>query len=186
MLSDAQRDQLEAWAAAVLPRAVAYARSLLKDRSQAEDVVQECLYRLLRRAGEYELLRDGVKLLFRAVSNLCINKAQRDKTLASLDTGGDEEGAIPVEDRLAELPEQALLRDELQAAVDAALQKLPPLQRAALELRALGQGKAEIAAVLEISASNAGVLVYRARQFLAEELAPLLEDVSPARPQKRV
>src|SRR5262249_50213317 len=165
-----QREQLGAWAAAVLPRAVAYARSLLRDRSQAEDVVQECLYRLLRRADEYNLQNEGVKLLFRAVSNLCINKTVRERALASLDSGGAEDGPIEIEDRLTRFPETILQLRELQEAVSAALQKLPPLQRAALELRALGQGKAEIAAILQVTESHAGVLVFRARQALAKAL----------------
>jgi RNA polymerase sigma factor (sigma-70 family) len=173
MLRDDQRDELEGWAAEVLPRAVAYARSFLRDGAAAEDVVQECLYRLLCKADDYDLLRDGVKLLFRAVSNRCINQASRRQALTSLDTGGADEGPLPVEDRLAELPPEALACRELQAAIEAALARLPELQRAALELRALGQGKAEIAEVLQVSESHAGVLVHRARRALAEELAPL-------------
>jgi RNA polymerase sigma-70 factor (ECF subfamily) len=174
MLDPTQRAALDDWAHQVLPRAVAYARSLLRDRERAEDVVQECLYRLLRRAGDYDLPADGVKLLFRAITNLAINEGSRRRALASLDTGGEDEGPLPVEDRLAALPEQELSRRELQAALDAAMAKLPPLHRAALELRALGQGKAEIAAILQVSPSHAGVLVHRARQALAAELAPWL------------
>jgi DNA-directed RNA polymerase specialized sigma24 family protein len=44
------------------------------------------------------------------------------------------------------------------------------MQRAAVELRSLGMSKEEIAEVLEVSATNAGVLVYRGRHALAEEL----------------
>ena len=131
--------------------------------------MQECLYRLLRRAGEYDLLRDGVKLLFRAISNLAINEGSRRRTLASLDAG-DEGRSLDIEDRLAAMPAAELARQELQDAIGAAMEKLPPLQRAALELRALGQGKAEIAEVLRVSESNAGVLVHRARAALAEAL----------------
>src|SRR5689334_3285633 len=101
MLDDVQRQALEGWARQVLPRAVAYARSLLRDPGGAEDVVQECLYRLLRRTDRYDLLRDGVKLLFRAISNLCINTHSRQRALASLDRVGAEDEPLPVEDRLA-------------------------------------------------------------------------------------
>lgn len=174
MLDPIQRQALDAWARQVLPRAVAYARSLLRDRSQAEDVVQECLYRLLRRAHEYDLVADGVRLLFRAITNLAINEGSRRRSLASLETGGEDEGRLPIEDRLAVLPEEELSRRELQAAIDIAMARLPALYRAALELRALGQGKAEIAAILQVSESHAGVLVHRARQALAAELAPWL------------
>jgi RNA polymerase sigma-70 factor (ECF subfamily) len=147
---------------------------MLRDRTQAEDVVQECVYRLLRHAEEYDLERDGVRLLFRAISNLCINETTRRKTIASLDAAGEDEGPIPVEDRLARLPDEELAGKELQAAIARGLERLPPLQRAALELRALGQGKAEIAEILQVSESHAGVLVHRARLALADDLREML------------
>jgi RNA polymerase sigma factor (sigma-70 family) len=174
MLSNSLRDRLDTWARGVIPRALAYAQSLLRDRTQAEDVVQECLYRLLRHADEYDLERDGVRLLFRAISNLSINETTRRKTIASLDAARESEGPIPVEDRLARLPEDELAGKELQSAIARGLQRLPPLQRAALELRALGQGKAEIAEILQVSESHAGVLVHRARLALADDLRALL------------
>jgi RNA polymerase sigma-70 factor (ECF subfamily) len=176
MLSDDQRNRLEAWVLAVGPRAVAYARSLVRDPSRAEDVVQECLYQLLRRAAHYDLERDGVKLLFRAISNRCINQAAREKALRSLDSAGAAEGGpLPVADRLALRPEQVLQYRELEDAVRRALRRLPALQRAAVELRALGLSKEEIAAALGVSATNAGVLAHRGRAALAADLRPFLE-----------
>src|SRR5256885_17016760 len=87
MLSHEERTRLEQWAREVLPRALAYARSLLRDPVRAEDVVQECLLRLLRHASTYNLPRDGVKILFRAVSRLCITESTRRRYLVSLSTG---------------------------------------------------------------------------------------------------
>src|SRR5262245_9280357 len=68
---------LDALILATAPRAVAYAASLLRDAVLAEDVVQDCYCRLLQKAGEYDLPRDGAKLLFRAVTNACINHTTR-------------------------------------------------------------------------------------------------------------
>src|SRR5438045_3572037 len=154
MLGGGQRQELDGWARQVLPRALAYARSLTRDPGRADDLVQECLYRLLRRADQYDLPRDGVRLLFRAISNLAINQASRQRALASLSGGvGEDDRPLEVEDRLAVMPEQDLARQELQAALEAAMAALPTLQRAALELRALGQGKQEIAEVLQVSES---------------------------------
>lgn len=169
MLSDAQRDRLQAWVLTVAPRAVAFARALVSDPSQAEEVVQECLYRLLRRADQYDLERDGVKLLFKAVSNLCINQTTRRKAILSLDSASDD-GPIPVPDRNAPPPEEALQHRELESQVRAALQTLPPMQRAAVELRALGMSKDQIGEVLEVTPTHAGVLVHRGRHALAAEL----------------
>src|SRR5262245_59192218 len=91
MLTNEQRDRLGAWVLAVTPRAVAFAWSLVRDPSWAEELVQECLFRLLRRANDYDLERDGVKLLFKAISNLCINQTTREKAMLSLDTARDSE-----------------------------------------------------------------------------------------------
>jgi len=59
---------------------------------------------------------------------------------------------------------------ELEEKVRQALQNLPPLQRAAVELRSLGMSKEDIGETLGVSTSNAGVLVHRGRQTLAREL----------------
>jgi RNA polymerase sigma factor (sigma-70 family) len=170
MLSDHQRDRLQAWVVAVAPRAAAYARSLTADPATAEDLVQECLYRLLKRADQYDLERDGVKLLFRAISNLCINKATRDKLVASLDATAADDSPIPVPDAAGLRPDQVLEHRETEERVAAALARLPQLQRAAVELRALGMSKEQIAEVLEVTPTNAGVLVHRGRKALAADL----------------
>jgi RNA polymerase sigma factor (sigma-70 family) len=171
MLRDDQRRSLDAWCRQVAPRALAYARSLLRDAVAAEDVLQDCFYRLLRRADEYDLLKDGVKLLFRAISNRCINVVTRRRTLLSLEiSDGEGHSDITYADPTCPLPEQVAMRNELQAAIATALGNLPEMQRAALELAALGQSKAEIGEILEITPSNAGVLVHRARKALVEAL----------------
>ncbi|MCU0979837.1 MAG: hypothetical protein MUF25_11810, partial [Pirellulaceae bacterium] len=49
--TDGFSDQVRAWLAECLPRAIVYARSLVRDAGEADDVVQECVYRLLRRSA---------------------------------------------------------------------------------------------------------------------------------------
>jgi RNA polymerase sigma-70 factor (ECF subfamily) len=176
MLSDEQRERYEKWVLEVGPRALAYARSLIRDAAQAEDVVQECFYRLLRRAAHYDLEKDGVKLLFKAISNLCINQATRGKLLLSLDSTRDpDDDPIPLADPAALQPELILQHQELEESIRQALQTLPTLQRAAVELRALGMSKEEIAETLDVTATHAGVLTHRGRQTLARELAKKLD-----------
>lgn len=173
MHSDPQRQRLDAWVRAAAPRAVAYATSLLRDRSRGEDVVQDCFCRLLQKADVYDLERDGTRLLFAAVSNACINENTRRRTLVSLNTGDDERDYDPP-DIGTEEPVTFVIADELRQAIAEGLAKLTPMYRAALELRSLGHGKHEIAEMLGITPSHAGVLVHRARQQLAHRLAPLI------------
>jgi RNA polymerase sigma-70 factor (ECF subfamily) len=172
------RGDLEAWVLATAAAAVAYATSLLRDRAAAEDVVQDCYCRLLQKADVYNLPRDGRRLLFTAVTNACLNQLSRGRPVLSLFTG--DEGGLheATADRTAEPAEQVLIRRELEQAVAEALTELPPTQRAALELKSLGHSLQEIAEALGVSASNAGVLIHRARQALARRLAPHLEERS--------
>ena len=80
-------------------------------------------------------------------------------------------GSNQVMDSRASAPDQRALDQELDEAVAAGLAALPPLQRAALELKSLGHSQEEVGTMLEISPTYAGVLIHRARQALAAHLA---------------
>jgi RNA polymerase sigma-70 factor (ECF subfamily) len=164
--------ELDAWVLATAPRAVAYARSLLRDPDRAEDVVQDCYCRLLAKAGVYDLPRDGLKLLLRAVTNACINLKTRRRLIFSLSR--DDVRSDDPPDAAATPADERLMFKELSAAVAAGLQQLPVQQRAALELKSLGHSQHEIAEALGVTPGHAGVLVFRARQALAGYLAPFL------------
>jgi RNA polymerase sigma factor (sigma-70 family) len=160
---------LDAWVRQNWPRAVAYARSLLRDKPAAEDVVQDCFCNLLRKADDYDLQRDGVRLLMKAVTNACFKRNARQRPTASLS------GADPP-DASASEPPRAALDAELERAIEASLARLPQIQRAAVELKSLGHTLEEIAEILDVTPTNAGVLIHRGRQELARLLAPYLED----------
>jgi RNA polymerase sigma-70 factor (ECF subfamily) len=166
-------DDLDAWVLATAPEAVAYALSLLRNREAAEDVVQDCYCRLVQKADLYDLPRDGRKLLFTAITNACINFQSRGRPILSLhhdDTSDDPE------DRNVVSPESAAMHRELEEAVAAALAQLPMNQRAALELKCLGHSLQEIGEALGVTPNNAGVLVHRARQTMADLLARFTEE----------
>jgi RNA polymerase sigma-70 factor (ECF subfamily) len=156
-----------------LPRALAYARALLRDLNAAEDVVQDCYLRLLEKAGRYDLPRDGLKILLRSVSNACIDRGRRERILLSLDSGEDDLTREVIDHASPDPPQEAIAR-ELAARIEAALAKLPVGQRAAIHLAGLGYTLPEIAMILETTHGNARILVYRARKELKAELAPFL------------
>lgn len=169
-------DDLDRWVLDTAPRAVAYARSLLRDPHQAEDVVQDCYCRLLAKAGTYDLPRDGLKLLLTAVTNAAINLRTRRKPVFGLvraTAAGDFEPDDPP-DPDAAAPDELAAAGELSDAVAVALRLLPPQQRAAVELKGLGHSQQDIADILGVTATNAGVLLHRGRQTLARHLAPFL------------
>jgi RNA polymerase sigma-70 factor (ECF subfamily) len=166
-------DELEQWAREVLPRAVAYARTLLNPPAEAEDVVQDVLCRLLDH-DEYDLPADGEKLLFRSITNACINAVTRRRQLASLDGAEHPPLRDPLSASTPRDPAEVTASREVLDTVEDELKELPEMQRAAVELKALGRSLKHIADVLEVSASNAGVLVHRGRKKLRSRLGDRL------------
>ena len=174
------QSSLDAWVLATWARAVIYAQSLLRDRPGAEDVVQDCYCNLLRKAGVYDLGRDGVPLLMKSITNACLKKNTRDRPMMSLSIHSPMEsdgcrGIDPVHPTAVE-PSSVMLHAELEQAIEAALTRLPETQRAAVELKGLGHTLREIGEILDVTPANAGILVYRGRQALAKSLAPFLEE----------
>jgi RNA polymerase sigma-70 factor (ECF subfamily) len=170
------RAAIDAWVKETLPRAVAYARSVLRDLNAAEDVVHDCYCRLLRRADLYDLPRDGTPLLFRSITNACINRFQRERSVISLDAPGPDgsprgESLVP---GVRSEPDERLRTIELEQLIERGMERLSVTQRAALQLKALGHPVQEIADTLGLTTTNAGVLIHRARQALAADLASYL------------
>ena len=153
-----------------------YASSLLRDRTLADDVVHDCYLRLLQKAEVYDLQRDGTKLLYKAITNACIDRNHRDRVVLSLSGAGiDGVGSDTVVDAVQSGPLQIVIQKELEDAMEEGMAQLPVAQRAALELKSLGSTTNEIAEALGTSPSNAGVLVHRARKALADWLASFME-----------
>jgi RNA polymerase sigma-70 factor (ECF subfamily) len=163
---------LACWVEASLPRALAYASSLVRRRADAEDLVHDCYVRLLAKSHEYDLPNDGVKLLFRSITNACINWHQRQPPTVSLDAATFSTNADRSE---SSNPEQRAMHRELETAVAEALAELPVVQRAAIELRSLGHSMSEVAEILETTHGNARVVLHRARQALAARLSRFLD-----------
>lgn len=173
---------------ATLPRALAFATSLLRDRALSEDVVHDCYVRLLEKAETYDLPADGTKLLYKAITNACIDKNYRDRSLLSLEVAlaAESDGSTSVADTRTCDPHELASYRELEEAVACELARLTVAQRGALELRSLGYSLAEIGEALGISPSNAGVLVHRARKELGERLARFWEEPHDEQDRTRV
>ena len=167
---------IEGWADEVIPKAIAYARSLLRSVPDAEDVVHDALCRLLSHK-EYDLESYGEKLLFRSVTNACINRWKRKRKMLSLDYEIADAGPImSVVPSSAPDPVDTVMNRELHELVGRALGKLPPGQRAALELKVMGYSLKETAEMLRITVSNAGVLIHRARKAMTVHMEPVLSE----------
>jgi RNA polymerase sigma-70 factor (ECF subfamily) len=165
---------LDAWVLSTWPAAVAYAASLLTDRSLAQDIVHDCYCHLLRHS-DYDLPRDGRRLLFKSVTHECFKHNSRRRPMVSLPFLLGESG-WPGAGSEADDPARVAMCRELEMLLGKSLASLPVRQRAALELKSLGHTLAEIAEALHTSVTNAGALIHRARREMARRLRPHLED----------
>jgi RNA polymerase sigma factor (sigma-70 family) len=136
----------------------AYAATLLRDRAAAEDVTAAAFERAYRRRSSFDARRGSARAwLFGIARHAALDELRRRRRAAGLpaDPPGESE----------DVAELAARRD----AVRAALGRLSARERELIALRFYaGLSHVELAAVVGISASNAGTLVHRAMTKLRE------------------
>ncbi|WP_308283279.1 RNA polymerase sigma factor [Pseudonocardia nigra] len=143
------------------------ARMLGGANAEAEDVTQEVFLTAWRRLPELE--QDGAfgGWLYRAATNRCLNVLRRRRPTSEFD-----EQAAPPAPAVGD-PERAAQNTEAMNALTAALQKLPPQQRACWLLREVhGRSYEEIAQLVGTTTGAVRGRIARARIELAEVMAP--------------
>jgi RNA polymerase sigma-70 factor, ECF subfamily len=144
----------------------------------AEDALQETFLRAWRHLEGFEGRSSFRAWLYRIATNVCLAVLSK---RAEPEPATDEPSVLtPYPDAwLDELPSAAAepgarydLRESVQLALLAAIQTLPPRQRAALLLRdVLGFSAKEVAQLLDVSSTSVHSAVRRARKTL-EQRAP--------------
>jgi RNA polymerase sigma-70 factor (ECF subfamily) len=155
-----------------------YCYRMLGSAVDAEDAVQETMLRAWRSLDRFEGRSALKSWLYRIATNVCFDALSgREKRARPMDLGGPQE---PLLENLAELPEVTWItplptpeeaveqRESLRLAFVAALQHLPPKQRAALILCEVLRWQAtEAAELLETSVASVNSALQRARATLA-------------------
>ena len=155
-----------------------YCYRMLGSAFDAEDAVQETMVRAWRSLDRFEGRSALKSWLYRIATNVCFDAlAGREKRARPIDLGPAQE---PLFENLAELPEVTWItplptpeelaeqRETLRLAFVAALQHLPPRQRAALILCEVLKWQAtEAAELLETSVASVNSALQRARATLA-------------------
>ena len=149
---------------------VNYASSIVGDRAQAEDVVQEAWLRF-NGASQRRLLGDATGYLYQIVRNLALDGRRRTTRERQVIADGDVEEAAGARADAVLTPESvAVYKDEYALVMDA-LAELPERTRIAFEMHRFGDAKLrEIAAFLNISLPLAHRLVADAVQHCKERL----------------
>jgi len=155
-----------------------YCYRMLGSAFDAEDAVQETMVRAWRSLDRFEGRSALKSWLYRIATNVCFDLlAGRERRARPMDLGPAQE---PLFENLAELPEVTWItplptpdelaeqRETLRLAFVAALQHLPPRQRAALILCEVLKWRAtEAAELLETSVASVNSALQRARATLA-------------------
>jgi RNA polymerase sigma-70 factor, ECF subfamily len=157
------------------------ARMYVSTGAVAEEVVQEAWLAVLMGIDRFEGRSSLKTWLFRIVANTAKTRGVREARTAPFSSYDDGESTVSPERFLgtderfpghwavppaswAGIPEDRLLAGETMAVIRREIERLPPSQRAVLELRDIeGLSADEVCNALDLTETNGRVLLHRAR-----------------------
>jgi RNA polymerase sigma-70 factor (ECF subfamily) len=143
---------------------------MLGSDAESEDLAQQVFIRIWKSAPRYQPTAKFTTWLFRITRNLVFNELRRKRHFADQ----TEEILEPTE-RADKEPDQVLLGEELQRAIQDAINRLPESQRMAIILRRYEEMPyEEIAKVMATTVPAVKSILFRARAELRERLAKYL------------
>ncbi len=160
-----------------------YCYRMLGSAFETEDAVQETLVRAWRNLDRFEGRSAIRSWLYRIATNVCLDMlGSRQRRARAMDmgpAGHTADGLAPPlpdtawlepmpDERILDPADVAVSRESVRLAFMAALQQLPPRQRAVLILRDVLRWRAtEVAALLETSVASVNSALQRARATLS-------------------
>ena len=160
-------------------RIIGTVAKMLGDESDAEDVAQQVFIRVWKSAPRWQPTAKVTTWLYKITRNLVFNETRRRKRhpVQSLDaTINDGDRPQQFTDTGVKPADTALLDNEMQAAIQRAIDELPEQQRMAIILRRYDEVPyEEIGEILDLSVPAVKSVLFRARTDLREKLRRYLE-----------
>jgi RNA polymerase sigma-70 factor (ECF subfamily) len=147
-------------------------RSILRDDSESEDVMQETYVRAFEHLEQFEGRAQFSTWLTRIAVNEAIKRSAARGKLDPLNTepDGDHEAMLASENNIPS-PELNAARGELATLLEDSILALPPAYRSVIMLRDIEEmSTSETAEVLAITDTNVKVRLHRAHELLRTEL----------------
>ncbi len=142
-----------------------------------EDVVQETFIRAYRGLASFRGQSTFYSWLYRIAANAAINAAQREPMPVGVEEDAADERAFAFESGSsdAENPERTLMASQIADAVQRALARLKPdLAEPLMLFEVEGKSYPQIADMLGVPIGTVRTRIYRAREFIAKRLEPVL------------
>jgi len=165
-------------------RVYGFAMRMCRNVEDAKDILQETFLGMVRSIREFREESKFSTWLYRIASNACLKKRRRgvydptpeqELSLDELMPRPDSEGRKPEIADWSDDAERALLRGELSARMEAAIDKLPKDYKIVLVLRDVeGFSAEETAQAVGLSVAAVKSRLHRARVFVRRELADYL------------
>jgi RNA polymerase sigma-70 factor (ECF subfamily) len=160
------------------PRLLAVALRMVKDRDDAEDVVQEALLKVCRHLTHFEARSAFTTWLHRIVVNAALDRLRRQQPRwERVPPPAEDERHAPAPEAVdEETPERLVARAETGAVVRGAIATLSAPHQEALELRELeGESYQTIAEIARVPVGTVMSRLHHARRKLQAQLATTFE-----------
>ena len=148
----------------------------MKRAVDVEDVVQETFIRAYRGLASFRGQSTFYSWLYRIATNAALNAAQREPMPVASAMDADER-AYAFEPGVSdsENPERTVMASQIADAVQKALSRLKPELVEPLTLYEVeGKSYPEIAAILGVPVGTVRTRIFRAREFIAKRLEPVV------------
>jgi RNA polymerase sigma-70 factor, ECF subfamily len=144
------------------------ARAILRDDTEAEDVMQDAYLRAYRNLAKFEGRSSFATWLTRIAVNEALHRRKKESRTETIE-GEDHIMELAA---LGDSPEQSYGRQEITGILEQAIGALPEQYRAVVMLRDVEEmDTEEVAEALDISAENVRVRLHRARALLKRYLS---------------
>lgn len=154
------------------------ARSILRDDTEAEDVLQEAYLQAYRSIGQFRGDARLATWLTRIVVNQAIARARKTSRRGEvMQLHADAQSMLDIEEvnmnsSTADTPENSVLRGEMRVLMEGAIDALPETFRTVFVLRAVEEMSGEeVAACLDIPEATVRTRFFRARALLRAALS---------------